>query len=56
MAVIYSSRATEHLRNIMPSITLAMNSLPAGESQRPHRHNSAALTLCVQGEGCLLVD
>lgn len=52
LAVIFSSAALEHLRNIMPSITLAMNSLPPGEGQRPHRHNSAALTLCVQGEGC----
>jgi len=30
---------------------LAMNSLPAGKVQRPHHHNSVAVTLCVESEG-----
>jgi gentisate 1,2-dioxygenase len=29
-----------------------MNSLPGGGSQRPHRHNSVAVTLVIQGERC----
>ena len=38
-------------------MTLALNSLPPGDSQRPHVHNSMALTLCTQGEGCYsLID
>ncbi|MBT5569958.1 MAG: hypothetical protein HOJ90_01950 [Alphaproteobacteria bacterium] len=34
-----------------PTIKLAMNSLDAGKVQRPHRHNSVALTLPIQSEG-----
>lgn len=34
-----------------PTIKLAMNSLDAGNVQRPHRHNSVALTLPIQSEG-----
>ena len=29
-----------------------MNTLPPGEAQRAHRHNSAAVTLVVQGRNC----
>jgi gentisate 1,2-dioxygenase len=36
----------------MPSLTLAMNSLLPGESQRAHRHNAVAVTLVVQGTRC----
>ena len=35
-----------------PALMLALNSLVAGSSQRPHRHNSAALTLVLAGERC----
>lgn len=56
-AVVLSHQALEHTRNIHPTMTLALNSLPAGRSQRPHVHNAMALTLCLQGEGChSLVD
>ena len=34
-----------------PTVAFACNSLPPGEDQPPHRHNAAALTLCVRGEG-----
>ncbi len=50
-AVVLSHEGLEHTRNIHPVMTLALNSLPAGRSQRPHRHNAMALTLCLQGEG-----
>lgn len=50
-AVVFSSESMEAKRNIHPTMTLAMNSLPAGEVQRPHHHNSIAVTLCVEGEG-----
>ncbi len=39
-------------RTILPSFTLAMNSLAPGDAQRAHRHNAIAVTLIVQGAGC----
>ena len=50
-AVVFSSDAMEHKRNIHPTMTLAMNSVPAGRMQRPHHHNSVAVTLCLESEG-----
>jgi gentisate 1,2-dioxygenase len=52
LALIFSSDRQEAIRNVLPTLTLAMNSLPPGQSQRPHRHNSVAVTLVVQGEQC----
>jgi gentisate 1,2-dioxygenase len=52
LALIFSSDRLEAGRNITPSLTLSLNTLPPGEHQRPHRHNSAAITLILQGEGC----
>ena len=40
---------TTHLAT--PTVAFALNSLPPEEDQPPHRHNAAALTLCVRGEG-----
>ena len=51
-AVVLSQQNLEHTRNIHQTMTLALNSLPPGQAQRPHRHNSMALTLCLQGEQC----
>lgn len=51
-AVVLSHAALEDSRNVHRTMTLALNSLPPGTSQRPHVHNSMALTLCLQGEGC----
>ena len=51
-ALILSSTRQEAIRNLLPSLTVAMNSLPAGASQRPHRHNSVAVSLVIEGEGC----
>jgi gentisate 1,2-dioxygenase len=56
-AVTLGSRALERRRTCLPSLTLAMNSLPPRESQPAHRHNAIAVTLVVQGERCYsLVD
>ena len=56
-AVVLSHTGLEHTRNIHPTMTLALNTLPAGQSQRAHVHSAVALTLCLQGEGChSLVD
>lgn len=51
-ALLLSSAKMERRRSVGPLMTLALNSLPGGLTQRPHRHNAAALTLCVAGERC----
>ncbi len=52
LAIIFSSDQQQGRRNILPTLTLAMNSLPPGEMQPPHRHNSIAVALVVQGLDC----
>ncbi len=49
LAVIFSSEELEHRRSVSPTLTLAMNQLPPGGSQIPHRHNSVAVALVVDG-------
>ena len=51
-ALIFSSTKQEAIRNVMPTLTVAMNSLPPGVSQRAHKHNSVAVSLVIQGDGC----
>lgn len=51
-AVLFSSDRQEANRNVMPTLTLALNALPPGTSQRAHKHNAAAVMLLIQGEGC----
>jgi gentisate 1,2-dioxygenase len=51
-ALILSSDRQEENRNVLPTLLVGMNSLPGGGSQRPHRHNSVAVTLVIQGERC----
>lgn len=51
-ALIFSSERQQAIRNVLPTLTVAMNSLPPGKSQRPHKHNSVAVTLVIQGEAC----
>ncbi|MBP0615083.1 cupin domain-containing protein [Jiella mangrovi] len=50
IALIFSTKEQEARRNILPSLTLSLNTVPAGEQQRAHRHNSAAVTLILKGE------
>lgn len=52
IALIFSADGLEASRNIMPSLTLSLNTVPPGEHQRAHRHNSAAVTLIVKGQAC----
>ncbi len=52
IAVVFSSSAQEHRRNIAPGLTFAMNQLPPRGSQIPHRHNSVAVSLAINGPGC----
>jgi gentisate 1,2-dioxygenase len=51
-ALIFSSERQEAIRNVLPTLTVAMNSLDPGVAQRPHRHNSMAVALIIRGEGC----
>lgn len=51
-ALILSSDTQEASRNALPTLTVAMNSLPPGVTQRPHRHNSVAVSLVIKGENC----
>lgn len=51
-AVLFSSDRQEANRNILPTLTLAMNALPPRSSQRAHRHNAAALMLLIHDTGC----
>lgn len=49
-ALIFSADRTEDSRNITPTLTLSLNTLPPHSFQPPHKHNSAALTLAVAGD------
>lgn len=51
-ALIFSSNVMEESRNAFPTLTLAMNTLDPGVVQRPHRHNSVAVSLVVAGDRC----
>jgi hypothetical protein len=54
-ALVLSAERQEATRNILPTLTAAMNSLPAGFVQPPHRHNAVAVSLIIRGEGCFSV-
>ncbi|MFM9923393.1 cupin domain-containing protein [Variovorax sp. H27-G14] len=51
-ALIFSSDRQAAARNLTPTLTLSFNTLAPHTHQRTHRHNSAAVTLVVQGAGC----
>ena len=56
-ALVLSSEKQEASRNVLPTLTVAMNTLPPGHVQPPHRHNSVAVSLVIQGEECFsLID
>jgi gentisate 1,2-dioxygenase len=50
-AIVFSSDAQLNNRTILPTLSVDLSSLPAGQNQRSHRHNSVALALVIQGEG-----
>jgi gentisate 1,2-dioxygenase len=51
MAIMLASESSKH-GTLTPSLTLALNSVAAGTSQVPHRHNSVAISLVLEGESC----
>ena len=50
-AVLFTRAGLETTHLATPTVAFALNSLPPGEDQPPHRHNAAALTLSIRGEG-----
>lgn len=55
MGILLGNKITEETtKTLTHTLWSLLNILPAGDAQRPHRHNSVALDLCVsaeQGEG-----
>lgn len=51
-ALFMATERTEELGTCLPSMTLTLNAVRPGESQRPHRHNAAALVLVLRGAQC----
>jgi len=49
-ALIFSAEKTEPSRNITPTMTLSLNTLKPKSAQPPHKHNSAAITLVLNGD------
>ena len=57
MAVMCSVEGLEGAATALPGLSLALNSLPPGAGQRPHRHNSVAVMLILRGSNAhSLVD
>ena len=52
LALIFSSESQAHNRLTTPTLSLALNSLLPGGSQRAHRHNATAISLVLQGRDC----
>ena len=50
-AVLFTRDGLDVTHLATPTVAFAYNSLSPDDDQPPHRHNAAALTLCVQGEG-----
>lgn len=50
--VVFATQAYEKMLSLTPSMTLALNSMEPGKSQRAHRHNSVAVTLVLESERC----
>ena len=50
-SVWFTSKQMESLRTTSPNITANLNTLAAGDDQRTHRHNAAAITLSIAGDG-----
>ena len=49
--VQFSSIALAPSTNTLGTVNVAINTLPPGADQSPHRHNGVAVTLAIEGEG-----
>ena len=50
-SVIFLTDLMKERRVTTPTMLSSFNSLEPGGDQRPHKHSSVALTLCIQGDG-----
>ena len=50
-AVLFTRDGLDATHLATPTVAFAYNSLAPDDDQPPHRHNAAALTLCVKGDG-----
>ena len=51
MGILLGNKITEdNTKTLTHTLWSLLNMLPAGDAQRPHRHNSVALDLCVSAE------
>ena len=51
MGILLGNKVTEDGTKTLTHVLWSLlNVLPAGDAQRPHRHNSVALDLCVSAE------
>jgi gentisate 1,2-dioxygenase len=51
-ALFMTTARTEQLGTCLPAMTLTLNAVRPGESQRPHRHNAAAIVLALRQAQC----
>lgn len=51
-ALFMATERTESLGTCLPSMTLTLNAVRPGETQRLHRHNAAAIVLALHEAGC----
>jgi gentisate 1,2-dioxygenase len=51
-ALFMATERTARLGTCLPSMTLTLNAVRPGESQRPHRHNAAAIVLALREAKC----
>lgn len=49
-AVLLTSCMMREWRTLTPTITVGFNVFEPGDHQRPHRHNAAAVTLCIRAK------
>jgi len=50
LGILLGNAATEETRTVTHTLWSLLNVLPAGVTQKPHRHNSVALDLCISAE------
>ena len=50
--IIFTTADFEKMFSLTPSMTLALNTMDPGKAQKAHRHNSAAVTLVIEGQRC----
>jgi gentisate 1,2-dioxygenase len=49
-AVLLTSQAMQKTRTCFPTLSVGLNIFEPGDSQIPHRHNAAAVTLCISAK------